>query len=276
MNIALDFGVTNIKIGLVHNGTVISRTRIPALSQGGLLGRLSGVIGSIYKLLSDNQFSLSECMGIGIAMSGVVDAASRTKLSINDKYSDAVGFPIQEWFEGALALPCILENDARAALIVEASFGVANGETDAVLMTFGTSIGTAAMMNGQILRGRQLQTGILGGYFGTDLEAVKKSDGAGIDTFKSLFPHWNTGIVNLIHAYEPEIVILSGEFMKSQADIVPLIQEQVLKCAWTPWGNVRFVVAEDPDTSVLLGVSKLLEMEQEKQAETVTQNKGIV
>jgi glucokinase len=166
------------------------------------------------------------------------------------------------WFEGALALPCILENDARAALIGEAAFGVAKGETDAVLMTFGTSIGTAAMMNGQILRGRQLQAGLLGGYFGTNLEAVTKSDGGGIGTFKSLFPHWSTGIVNLIHAYEPEIVILSGELMKSQADIVPLIQEQVLKCAWSPLGNVRFVVAEDPDTSVLLGVSILLEMEQ--------------
>jgi glucokinase len=273
VHIAIDFGGTDIKIGLVQNGTVISRTRLPALSQRGLLRRLSDVIGSIYHLLSHSRTSISECMGIGIAASGVVDATSRTLLSINDKYSDAVGFPLEQWFEGAFGLPCILENDARAALIGEAAYGVARDETNAVLMRIGTSIGTSVRMNGQILRSGHLQAGILGGYFGTGLEAVMKSDAVDIDTFKSLIPHWSTGIVSLIHAYDPEIVILSGELMKSQADIVPLLQEQVLKYAWTSWGNVRFVVAEDPDTSVLLGVSRLLEMEK---AETILQIKGRV
>ncbi|MBP1962271.1 ROK family protein [Paenibacillus aceris] len=261
MHIAIDVGRTDINIGLVYNGTVILKTRLPALSKEGLLRRLSDIIGAIYKLFSDSRFSLSECTGIGIAVPGVVDATSRTLASINDKYSDAVGFPFEEWFNGVFGLPCILENDARAALIGEAAYGVARGETDAVLMTIGTSIGTAAMMDGQIIRGRHHQAGILSDYFVADLEAVTNNDAVGIDTFKKLIPYWSTCIVNLIHAFDPEIVILSGELMKSQADIVPLLQEQVLKNAWTPWGNVRFVVAEDPDSSVLLGVSRLVEME---------------
>ncbi|MDR6882474.1 ROK family protein [Bacillus sp. 3255] len=134
MHIAIDFGGTDIQIGLVQNGTVISKMRLPALSHGGLLRRLSDVIGSIYQLLSHSKSSISECTGIGLAAPGVVDPTSRTLLSINDKYSDAVGFPFEQWFEGVFELPCILENDARAALIGEAAYGVARDETDAVLI----------------------------------------------------------------------------------------------------------------------------------------------
>ncbi|CAH1231130.1 hypothetical protein PAECIP111891_06809 [Paenibacillus allorhizoplanae] len=133
MHIVIDFGGTDISIGLVQNGTVISITRLPALSQEGLLRRLSDVIGSIYQLLSQSRYAISECTGIGIAMSGVVDPISRTLL-INEIYSDAVGFPFVQWFEVVFGLPCILENDAEAALIGEAAYTVARGETNAVLL----------------------------------------------------------------------------------------------------------------------------------------------
>ncbi|MEK8128266.1 ROK family protein [Paenibacillus filicis] len=313
MNIAIDFGGTNIKIGLVQEGTVMARTSIPAFSQGGLTGRLPDVLASIHELLAQNRYSLSECTGVGIATPGIVDAAGRTILSINAKYADAVGFPFEKWLEEALSLPCILENDARAALIGETTYGVASGETDAVLMTFGTGIGTAALINGQILRGRHHQAGILGGHLATDihgqacncgnhgcleaqaghwalnnlarrhpgfehsrlaradalnymeiLEAAKSSDAVADELLKVLISHWAAGIVNLVHAYDPDIVILSGGLMKSKQNIVPLLQEYVHRHAWTPWGQVRFAVAEDPDTSVLLGVSRLLIMEQAK------------
>jgi glucokinase len=134
MHIVIDFGGADIDIGLVQNGTVISKTRLPAVSQGGLLRRLSGVIGSIYQLLSESRYSISECTGIGIATSGVVDPTRRTLISINDKYTDAKGFPFAQWFEEIFGLPCILENDAEAALIGEAAYGVARGETNAVLL----------------------------------------------------------------------------------------------------------------------------------------------
>ncbi|MFD0693615.1 ROK family protein [Paenibacillus sp. GCM10027628] len=309
MNIAVDFGGTNIKIGLVKNGEVISKASIPAHSESGLLKRLPDVVRTIHKLIAHNGSSMSECAGIGIATPGLVDTANRTILSINDKYSDAVGFSFQKWVEETFSLPCILENDARAALIGETAYGVACGETDAVLMTFGTGIGSAALINGQILRGRHYQAGILGGHLTTDihgkacncgnigcleaqaghwalgnlarrhpgfehsllacaedvnymtiLEAVKSSDATAGDLLKALISHWSAGIVNLIHAYDPDVVILSGGLMKSKKDIVPLLQEHVHRHAWTPWGKVRIAVADDPDTSVLLGVSRLLDL----------------
>jgi len=307
MNIAIDFGGTTIKIGLVHEGKVHALRTLPAHSSKGLIPRLPAVAAAVREMLSCHRLSIADCAGIGIATPGLVDTANRTIVSINDKYSDAVGFPFQAWIADTFQLPFVMENDARSALIGETAYGVAQQETDAVLMTFGTGIGTAAMMNGKILHGRHYQAGILGGHLSTDihgslcncgnigcleaqaghwalnqaarqhphylqsrlsrltqlnyltvLEEAFSGDQAATDLLEHLISHWSAGIVNLIHAYDPEVVILSGGLMKSKDRIVPLLSERVCKNAWTPWGKVRIVVAEDPDSSVLLGVSRLL------------------
>lgn len=307
MNIAVDFGGTNIKIGLVSGDTVLARTSLPANSDVGLLKRLPAVETAIKGLLA-HYSGQSECLGVGIATPGLVDTERKLMLSINDKYADAVGYPFAEWVEDTFGLPFVMENDARAALIGETSYGAAKGETDAVLMTFGTGIGTAAVVGGTVLRGRHYQAGILGGHMTTDihgkpcncgnlgcleaqaghwaldetvhshpdfsqsmlanasridyltvLEAARAGDKAATAIYDGLIEHWSSGIINMIHAYDPETVILSGGLMKSKQDVLPRLMERVHRLAWTPWGSVKFIVSEDPDTSVLLGVTKILE-----------------
>lgn len=308
MNITIDFGGTKIKIGLVHKGKVVSRAGIPAHSDQGLIRRLPDVESSVRALLAEQHISLSDCSGIGIATPGLVDAEKKTILSINDKYSDAVGFSFQQWVDEAFSLRLVFENDARSALLGEVGYGVAQGETDAVMMTFGTGIGTAVWMSGQILRGKHHQAGILGGHLTTDihgnvcncgnrgcleaqashwalpqmasrlpayqvsslskaeeinyavvLEAAKSGDHTAFDFLESLIAHWSAGILNMIHAYDPDIVILSGGLMKAQQYLLPLLQGRVHRLSWTPWGKVRFAVSQDPETSVLLGLDYLLE-----------------
>ena len=309
-HITMDFGGTNIKIGLVRQGTVLSRTSIPAYSEGGLLPRLKDVERAVSRLLESEGLRLEECGGIGIAMPGLVNSDKLTLLSINEKYADAVGFSFGSWAEDVFGLPLVMENDARAALLGEVSYGVAQGETDAVLMTFGTGIGTAALMEGHLIGGKHYQAGVLGGHMTTDVhgrtcncgntgcleaqashrvlpeqarslpdysdsrlsqvpvidykavvELAQAGDRVSADFLGELVMHWSAGLVNLIHAYDPEVVVLSGGLMKSAEVLLPMLEERVHRMAWTPWGKVRFKVAEDPDTSVLLGVSRLLELQ---------------
>jgi glucokinase len=308
IDIVIDFGGTNIKIGLISDGNILSQTRLPAYSENGILPRLPKVVEAITELLQTNAYMPDQCSGIGIALPGLVDPEAKTLLSINEKYADAVGFEFDRWAQDVFHLPIVIENDARAALIGEISYGSARGETDAVLIIFGTGIGTAAIMNGRVLRGKHQQAGVLGGHFSTDvhgetcncgnlgcLEAqashrmlsnkvkhdplypksmLRDSESIGyqtiIDSYESDDPlssrlledmlvHWSAGIVNLIHAYDPETVILSGGLMKSAHIILPLLEERVLRSAWTPWGKVRFILAKEPDASVLLGMSSLLQ-----------------
>jgi glucokinase len=69
---------------------------------------------------------------------------------------------------------------------------------------------------------------------------------------------WSAGVVNQIHAYDPELVIIGGGIMKSGSLILSYISSIVDKHAWTPWGKVKVVAARDMDWAALKGVSYLL------------------
>ena len=69
---------------------------------------------------------------------------------------------------------------------------------------------------------------------------------------------WSTGIVNLIHAYDPELVILGGGVMKFR-DFFEPVTERAKELAWTPWGTPAFRLSSKPEQSVVWGLHKLLE-----------------
>jgi glucokinase len=306
MNVAIDFGGTNIKLGLVRDGEVIAKTSIPANSGEGMLARLPEAEQAVRGLLASLGADLEQCAGVGLALPGVIDPVRRTLVSIKEKYTDAIGFDFAGWTAKAFGLPPVVENDARAALLGEVAYGAARGEKDAVLVIFGTGIGTAAIMDGRVVRGRHDQAGILGGHLTTDvygevcacgnagcleaqashwslpIRAAKRpgfegsrlarrtewgyeavvQDALTGDEFADrllgdLIVHWSAGIVNLLNAYDPEVVVLSGGLMKSADALLPRLTERILASAWLSWGQPRFVVADDPETSALLGMSYL-------------------
>ena len=55
---------------------------------------------------------------------------------------------------------------------------------------------------------------------------------------------WASAAVGLIHAYDPELIVIGGGVMRSGDVILPYIQEFVNRHAWTPWGKVRIAAAE--------------------------------
>ncbi len=69
---------------------------------------------------------------------------------------------------------------------------------------------------------------------------------------------WSAGIITMIHAFDPEMIILSGGIMKSSSIILPALQEKVNQLAWTPWGKVKLVEAKNPDSAALYGADYLV------------------
>ncbi|MDO9613727.1 MAG: ROK family protein, partial [Bacteroidota bacterium] len=69
---------------------------------------------------------------------------------------------------------------------------------------------------------------------------------------------WAAGIITMIHAFDPEMIILSGGIMKSSFIILPALQEKVNQLAWTPWGKVKLVEAKYPDSAALYGADYLV------------------
>ena len=89
-------------------------------------------------------------------------------------------------------------------------------------------------------------------------EFAEKGDNLSIELMNESLEAWSAGVINLIHAYDPEVVVIGGGIMKSQHIILPFIQEKVKQHAWTPWGNVKVAPAQFPDSAALLGADYLL------------------
>ncbi|EWT05971.1 glucokinase [Intrasporangium chromatireducens Q5-1] len=62
--------------------------------------------------------------------------------------------PLRERLQARVAAPVTIDNDANAALWAEARFGAALGESHVVMITLGTGIGGALLVDGRINRGR--------------------------------------------------------------------------------------------------------------------------
>lgn len=69
---------------------------------------------------------------------------------------------------------------------------------------------------------------------------------------------WAADAVGLVHAYDPELIVIGGGVMASAALIIPAIESYVHKYAWTPWGKVQVRAAELGNNAALLGAVPLL------------------
>jgi glucokinase len=305
--IAIDLGGTIIKIGLLQKGRLVDRTALPAISSAGLQLQLPLLEEKINALLLKNQLSSAGISGIGFSFAGLVDSTDNKIISTNQKYDDGPDTDLVEWALKNWDCPLFLENDARMALLGEWQHGVGKNCNDILMVTIGTGIGSAVLINGNLLKGKHFQAGNLGGHFTVNHHGIKCTCGnigcveAEASTwrlpglikehpgyrnsalqkentldFNTLFQHvagndslakeildrclavWSAGIISMIHAFDPEMVILSGGIMKSASIIIPALQQKTDDYGWTPWGKVKLAAAAYPDSAALYGADYLV------------------
>jgi glucokinase len=163
--LCIDFGGTAVKLGLLSAGAPLATTQFPVGDGSDPLGRAASAARDILATADVTP------KATGVALPGVVDRRAGTLVRAHDKYSSLAGVDVRAWARQEFGVPCDIENDARAALVGETVHGAAEGARDAVLVTIGTGIGTAAMMDGVILRGATDHAGILGGHVTVDVDA---------------------------------------------------------------------------------------------------------
>lgn len=69
---------------------------------------------------------------------------------------------------------------------------------------------------------------------------------------------WAACALSLVHAYDPELLVIGGGIMKSSYPILSAIREHVDSYAWTPWGKVAIAPAALGNDAALLGAVPLL------------------
>jgi len=96
-----------------------------------------------------------------------------------------------------------------------------------------------------------------------DYAAVFQHAAAGDPCAKGLRDHslqvWSSVVVNLIHAFDPEIVIMGGGIMASAGAILPAVRDYVKRHARTPWGAVRIEPSELGDQAALVAAEWLVQ-----------------
>jgi glucokinase len=307
MIVGIDLGGTRIKVGLVLDGILLDSEIIDANSSFGLRDQLPKIELLIDSLLARNNKYLTEIKGIGSTFPGIVDSNQNKILSTNVKYPDAATVDLLAWVYEKFSVPFVLDNDARLSLLGEWKYGAGKGTDDLVMMTLGTGIGGAALMEGNLVRGKHFVAGCLGGHFSINYKGIKCQCGniGCVETeastwrlpemaknspiftksalskveridYENVFKHassgdvlamelkkhsiwaWGIGIVNMIHAYDPEQVIVGGGIIKYNDEVIESFQEIVNQHAWTPWGKVKVVKAKWPEHNAILGCEYLL------------------
>jgi glucokinase len=163
--LAIDLGGTRIKLGIVHGGVVRARDQLPAQSDQGLAARLPDIAAALRNLCAVTGIAAEESVGIGLSFPSIVDHSTGRVLAEYGKYADAMDLDLRAWARNEFGLPLEIENDARAALMGEWKFGAARGFNDVAMVTLGTGLGTAAIMEGKLVRGRHSQAAVLSGHF---------------------------------------------------------------------------------------------------------------
>jgi glucokinase len=142
--IGVDIGATAMKAALVAlNGDLLAsfKTDSPRTTSS-----MRDFIQSV------RERATGPVLGIGIGCKGVIDA---TTTRVNRLPGDL------NFLEGCLlrelvcvdGLPLYADNDARTALVGEVLWGEARGRRNVVLLTLGTGVGAAALVDGIIVRG---------------------------------------------------------------------------------------------------------------------------
>jgi glucokinase len=160
--IALDLGGTRIKFGLVEGERLLNSATITVPSSDSFAAVLPVIEQQIGSMLEAAGASSLE--GIGMAFPTIVDSDRMRLLYKYVKYNDANDLDLTGWAKEKWGAPLVMENDARASLIGEWQFGAGKGTDNLVMITIGTGVGSAALVNGRLLKGSHYLAGNLGGH----------------------------------------------------------------------------------------------------------------
>ena len=302
--LALDVGGSHIGCGLVEHGRVVARRNVEFTDATSFRALLPGIENALADVLAESG---GVAVGLAIAFPALLDPHVGKILSTPaGKFEDAVLFDFAEWAAKTLGLGVKLELDARMALLGERHAGSLRGANDAALLTIGTGLGTAVMMEGRLLRGQGFQAGVLGGHlstgvggdpcicggvgcleaaastwalprlaaadpdfrtsrlalhaslnFATVFKLAEDGDLAAMRLRDRCVGVWCAAVMNLIHAYDPLVVVIGGGVMAQSDYILPRIRHHVSAHTWTGATKPSIVAAALGSDAALLGAEPL-------------------
>lgn len=154
-SIGLDIGGTKtLGVVLAHDGEILAQEKRPTPPSSEDIVECAVTIFESLGDQVDSSFTV-EALGIGVA--GLVDKSGRLHRSPN--LADADGLELQSSVEPLIDVPVYVDNDANCAAHAELIRGAARNVKQALLVTLGTGIGGAVILDGTVVRGAEGMAG---------------------------------------------------------------------------------------------------------------------
>ena len=93
-------------------------------------------------------------------------------------------------------------------------------------------------------------------------QAAKDGNRPAIELVEHSLATWSTLVVALIHAYDPDTVVLTGNVTNAAEIILPAIVAYVERYAWLPTHRVAIKIGRYPNVAALLGAAYLITLEE--------------
>ena len=167
--LGVDLGGTTIKAGVVdETGTVHSFVAVPSRESEGREPWAQAALEAATKAAAATSVEPS---ALGLSVPGAVDRQTATLLDLVARLDTPTGGIDLSEIYSPLGLPVKTDNDARAALCAERRWGGHKDPDNLVLLTIGTGVGSAAVIDGEAPAGRDvLGGGILLGHTTVELD----------------------------------------------------------------------------------------------------------
>lgn len=266
--IGLDLGGSSVKwLAATRNGEALAQGNVAFDAERPMhwAEEIRAVVTNVSRARSE------DLKGIGISAPGLAARDGRSIAFMPGRLAGLENLVWQDFLGTKFAIPVL--NDAHSALLGEAWIGAAAGKRNVVMLTLGTGVGGAAMVDGRLLLGNIQRAGHLGhvcldpngpvdvtnmpgslemmignctimersqGRFKTTHELIAAhnagDEGATTVWLKSV-RDLACGVASFINVLDPEVVIIGGGIAAAGKALFEQLETYMRPMEWQPGGH---------------------------------------
>jgi glucokinase len=273
--IGIDLGGSSVKaVAVTASGHVLQRVN-QEFDSGEHLD-FAETIREVFARIASQQGSRAACFGVAAPGLAAGDGASIAFMP--GRLHGLEGLNWTEYLHAEKPVPVL--NDAHAALLGEAWVGAAKDFSNVIMLTLGTGVGGAAIVDGRLLRGHIGRAGHLGhncvdmegrvdvtgipgsieyfignwniqersrGTFPTThalIEAVRRDEPFARDIWNRSIKALACSISGFVNILDPEAIIIGGGIARAGAILFEPLEKMLRPIEWQPGGHkVRLLPA---------------------------------
>lgn len=152
--IGIDLGGTFIKGGVVNSlGEILLSKQVETQANFGADKVVDNIVALIKDLIKSSNLNKEDICGVGMGVPGVID--SKNGIAVCSHNLNFDNYEIALNVSKKTGLKVKIANDANLALLGEVLFGAGKNCKNALMLTLGTGVGGAALIEGEILEGNK-------------------------------------------------------------------------------------------------------------------------